>query len=150
MPIELNEEANDPGKSSFSEHKFQPDEFESNVKLEGPVAMARAIQTLLVSKRGFLIDNPRAGMDVGRYNFEIGDTKTLNSMSSEAKDQISTFIPGALVSGVSAMLIPSEGKKNRLAFAIDLVDSNGPSRLAVVFEKGDVPGREVVSNFFYL
>jgi hypothetical protein len=95
---------------------------------DGASAVVLAIRNIILSRPGNFPLTPSLGIDVTKYAFDIGDSKTLETIKSELQSQISEYVPSVDNVSVDVSLVEDDASSGRfvLGFKVAAVTDGGP------------------------
>lgn len=73
--------------------QFESDVYGKAKEYDGDNAIILAIRNILLSRPGNFPFNPDIGMDIQKYQFDMLDEETLDSIKKELRKQIALYIP---------------------------------------------------------
>lgn len=110
-----------------NEFILKVNEFQKVDNIDGLLAIARLVQTLLFLKPGTYPNDPEIGIGIENYKFEWGDEKTIEMIKEKITEQVHKYIPSSSITdilvGVRASDASNTGQKNCLV--IKIAFSNG-------------------------
>lgn len=100
----------------------------SNGALEeysGASAIVLAIRNIILSRPGNFPMNPSMGLDVTKYEFDLGSSDTLDTIKTDLQKQITQYVPSVSNVSVSVSLVEDDSQAGRfvLGFKVE-ADTN--------------------------
>ena len=77
----------------YRDFTFKLSDYGSTEQVEGTTAVLHAIKTLILAKPGNFPFTPKAGVDIGKYQFDLLDDITIAEIKRNIINQITEYIP---------------------------------------------------------
>jgi hypothetical protein len=99
---------------------FVPGEFGTTKELDGPIALAKRLQTLMLMESHTIPNLADAGVGIRTYLYEFSDSITENILRSSIMDQVNKFLPNTVIMDVQVIFAtdPGTGKKMIVVYFI--------------------------------
>ena len=135
--------------ATLQEVTFIEDSYGTSHNISGLPALAKRVQTLLISEPGSIPNCPRAGAGVGLFLHEHADSITLEQIDFLVSGQLKTYLPEYSFSTIESRFIKDPNNNNVLAIFFKLssnedIDQNS---FALVFSRETSGNNKILSDF---
>lgn len=117
------------GVSAMTEYKDFTLNNGSNGSLEeytGASATVLAIRNIILSRPENFPLTPSLGLDISKYEFDLGDSETMDTIKSDLQRQISLYVPSVDNVNAEVSLVEDDSKNGRfvLGFKVEAATAN--------------------------
>ena len=137
--------------SILKEATFLIDAYNSSHEITGLPALAKRVQTLLLTEPNKIPNLPGAGVGIGNYLFDMADDVTLDKINFAVSENLRLFLPEYTFSSIESKFIKDSSNRTSLAVLIKISSSEeiDKNSFALVFSSERSGNSNIISDFYF-
>ena len=121
-----------------TEVSFIESNFKTNYYYDGLFALAKRLQTLILTEPNTIPNVPEMGVGIRLFLFSLNDDDTLNVIKERINYNINTFMPNLNILNIQLTKVNSNntGRPDGIILKADLYDSKSPNAKEIIQQIG--------------